>query len=142
MSAANATEVAVVARLLDGFLEAGELAPGDVGVISPYAAQVRELQRVLPERLAQHLGNRRGQEVSSVDDFHGREKELIVVSAVRSNDHGIGFLRDERRINVMLTRAKRGLIVVGNRRTLGRDPTWAALLSWLDENGLVVEGAP
>lgn len=144
-SAANAAEVAVVARLLDGFLEAGELAPGDVGVISPYAAQVRELQRVLPARLEQHLGNRRGQEsvqVSSVDGFQGHEKELIVVSAVRSNDHGIGFLRDERRLNVMLTRAKRGLIVVGNRRTLGRDPTWAAFLSWLDENGLVVEGEP
>lgn len=79
-------------------------------------------------------------EVASVDSFQGREKELIVFSAVRSNRGGrVGFLADWRRLNVMITRARRGLIIIGNMDTLRRDPTWSRWLEWASESGYVMQ---
>ena len=91
----------------------------DIGVVTPYAAQVAHLNRALSECVAEGL------EIDSVDGFQGREKEIILVSAVRSNATGeIGFLSDARRLNVAMTRAKRKLIVVGDSATLSQDPLW------------------
>ena len=119
----NPAEAGWVAKILENLLQAGDLEETDIGIITPYAGQVRAIRDALPER-------NDSVEVHTVDGYQGREKEVIIFSCVRSNSDGIvGFLSDARRLNVALTRAKRGLIVIGDPDTLRNDETWA---SWLD----------
>lgn len=125
----NPGEADVIVRMVQDVFYQRELEVTEVGVVTPYVAQVRLLKRmlrnVMPEGTDPEL-----LEVASVDNFQGREKDLIVFSAVRSNRTGtVGFLADWRRLNVMLTRARRGLIVIGNSRTLRADEHWS---KWLD----------
>lgn len=103
--------------------------------MTPYAAQVRLIRRMLRKLIC----NPPYVEVSSTDGFQGREKEAVIFSAVRSNDYGaVGFVSDWRRVNVSFTRARRGLIVIGNDVTLRRgDPdTWMPWLAWADAHGI------
>ena len=80
-------------------------------------------------------------QVASVDAFQGREKDVIILSCVRSNEHqGIGFLSDPRRLNVALTRARYGLILLGNARVLAQDPLWHALLTHMQSKNCLAEG--
>ena len=106
--------------------EAG-LAPADIAVIAPYAAQVRWLrQNCEYDQL----------EIDTVDGFQGREKEAVVMCTVRSNSKGeVGFLSDSRRMNVALTRARRKLIVIGDSSTLGSDAFFTNLLQWFEDVG-------
>jgi hypothetical protein len=81
-------------------------------------------------------------EIANVDAFQGREKDIIILTCVRSNSSGgIGFLNDPRRLNVALTRAKYGLIIVGNAKVLARQMLWNSLLTMFRDKGCLVEGA-
>ncbi|KAH7100425.1 P-loop containing nucleoside triphosphate hydrolase protein [Auriculariales sp. MPI-PUGE-AT-0066] len=135
----------------DLLLQNPDLLGRHIGVIAPYAAQIKQLESLLHmgsrERWVTALGTRRAMEVGdvevkTVDGFEGREKDVIVFSTVRNNSAGyIGFLVDRRRLNVGLTRAKRGLVVVGSVRTLGRAQrkgAWARFVEYLNARSLVV----
>jgi superfamily I DNA and/or RNA helicase len=106
------------------------LASRDIGVIAPYDAQVRVLRLLLRD------AREAGLDIASVDGFQGREKEAIIVDLVRSNDSGeLGFLRDKRRMNVALTRAKRFLMVVGDSATLASDVYYRSFMDAADAEG-------
>lgn len=100
--------------------------PFTTAFISPYSAQVASAREVLPKQLR----------VSTIDSFQGQEKETIIVSLVRSNEDGdIGFLKDYRRMNVAMTRAKEQLIVIGDSATIGADAFYNAFLSYVEKHG-------
>jgi len=136
----NRTEAASVEKIATKFLKAG-IKPEQIGVVTPYEGQRSFLvqymsyQGSLNSKIYQEL------EVASVDAFQGREKDIIIISCVRSNEHqGIGFLADPRRLNVALTRAKYAVIVVGNPKVLSKNPLWNHLLHHYKENRCLVEG--
>lgn len=103
----------------------------DVGIISPYRAQVQYLRRLLMKReffkpFRRHIS------VNTVDGFQGQERDVIVISMVRSNDEGqIGFLRDLRRMNVAITRARMKVIILGDRQTLCQHPFYRRLWQYI-----------
>jgi superfamily I DNA and/or RNA helicase len=104
----------------------------DVGIISPYRAQVQYLRRLLMKREV-FKPFRRLISVNTVDGFQGQERDVIVISMVRSNDEGqIGFLRDLRRMNVAITRARMKLIILGDAPTLTRHPFYRQLWQYIE----------
>ncbi|GAB0495842.1 hypothetical protein MMPV_007149 [Pyropia vietnamensis] len=108
-----------------------------VGVLTPYAAQAQALSRALRADPATAAV-----ETTTVDGFQGRQKDVILFSAVRSNSDGrVGFLADARRANVALTRARRGVVVVGDAQTLRHCPLWARWLDWVATEGRVIPAA-
>ena len=105
----------------------------DVGIISPYKGQVGLLRRLL--RQDRYWKPFRSLiTVNTVDGFQGQERDVIVISLVRSNDQGdIGFLRDLRRMNVAITRARMKLIILGDKSTICRMPFYRRLAEYIDE---------
>ena len=104
----------------------------DVGIISPYRAQVQYLRRLLMKREF-FKPFRRLISVNTVDGFQGQERDIIVISLVRSNDDGqIGFLRDLRRMNVAITRARMKLIILGDKNTMTTHPFYQQLWQYID----------
>lgn len=115
----NPGEAEFVARQVRELLAAG-VAPGEIAVITPYAAQVRLLRQLVEDQSV---------EIDTVDGFQGRESDVVVISLVRSNSKGeLGFLADTRRMNVALTRARRKLIVFGDSSTLANHEFYLRLL--------------
>lgn len=118
----NEAELDIAAKLLR--TEISDHA--SVAFISPYAAQVAAAGEILPASIR----------ISTIDSFQGQEMAVVIVSLVRSNDEGIiGFLKDYRRMNVALTRAKESLFVIGDSATIGADPFYNAFLEYTERQG-------
>lgn len=118
----NPDELRVVQSLLEEF----PAPAASTAFISPYAAQVTAARNQLPASIR----------CSTIDSFQGQETDYLFLSLVRSNDDGqIGFLKDYRRMNVAITRAREKLYVVGDSATLGADPFYRAFLAYVEKNG-------
>lgn len=127
MSFINRREADVVMNYVRYLRQSG-VKDCDIGVITPYYAQV------------QYLKNKLGHEiVRTVDGFQGQQKEVIVMSLVRDNLTGdIGFLQDERRLNVAVTRAQRQFLLVANSKMMEGTPHLASLLSYIRKSGKIM----
>ena len=128
----NAKEAEIVFERVSYALESLGINPIDIAVISPYNAQVSLISSMFQKE------GLSGVEVGTVDGFQGREKEIVILSLVRSNaEREIGFLSDYRRLNVGVSRAKRQLIVIGDAQTLSSSPVLKRMISYIEECGLV-----
>lgn len=133
----NRIEASKVVEIIKDLIEHDGLKEEDVGVITPYRQQVLKIRRVL-----ENFG-RLNIKVGSVEQFQGQEKQVIIISTVRStvkhNEfdkvHYLGFLSNSRRFNVAITRAKSLLIVTGNPHILCKDPYWNKLLWYCVDKG-------
>ena len=122
----NKLEAKIATGIAKDYIAAG-VGIEDIGIISPYADQVKIIQE------------KTDVEVKTIDGFQGREKEIIIISTVRSNEWGnIGFLSDLRRLNVAITRAKRKLIIIGNKETLKNNPTYSRLIEFVEDEDLLI----
>ena len=118
----NEGELAVVQKLLA--VEGPE--PKQTAFISPYSGQVAAAKEALPKTMR----------ISTIDSFQGQEQEIIILSLVRSNDDGdIGFLKDYRRMNVAITRAKEQLFIIGDSATIAIDPFYNLLIAYIEKHG-------
>ncbi len=113
-------------KIVQQLIENESLDPLKTAFISPYAGQVTAAKDSLPKQMR----------ISTIDSFQGQEKETIILSLVRSNDENdIGFLKDYRRMNVAITRAKDQLFIIGDSATIGADPFYNAFLSYIEKHG-------
>ncbi len=126
-SISNPGEAKVLALIYNELVTDLGYAP-ECGIISPYREQVRVLKELLHTHEAPII--------QSVDAFQGQERDVIFLSLVRSNDEGdIGFLKDYRRMNVAMTRARKKLIIIGDSATLANDPFYEAFLKYAEQFG-------
>lgn len=113
-------------RIVQQLLESEDLSPERTAFISPYSGQAAAAKELLPKAMR----------ISTIDSFQGQEKENIILSLVRSNEDGdIGFLKDYRRMNVALTRAKEQLFVIGDSATIGGDAFYNSFLEYMEKHG-------
>ena len=114
------TEASNVEKIVTKFFKSG-VVPGQIGVVTPYEGQRSYIVNYMQFNGSLKKDLYKEIEVASVDAFQGREKDYIILSCVRSNEHqGIGFLNDPRRLNVALTRAKYGVVILGNPKVLSK----------------------
>ena len=127
----NREEAALVERHFDA-LRMRHGASFSVGFLSPYRAQVRLMQDLLKSK----QDDRTNVTINTIDSFQGQERDVIYISLVRSNERSeIGFLKDYRRMNVAMTRARKKLVMIGDSATLGNDTFYAQLLELLEQQG-------
>lgn len=139
----NTFEAEAVADVVGNVIDAG-FPPQDIGILAAYVAQRNEIIRALSLKGLSHVVPMIS--IDTVDGYQGNERELILFSATRSNNQqSIGFLSDARRMNVMLTRAKKGLIVFCNAKTLrdcsSHESHWRSWLEWVEGRGSVLSSA-
>ncbi|XP_051562486.1 putative helicase mov-10-B.1 isoform X2 [Myxocyprinus asiaticus] len=140
----NVTEIVVIVSYLNKLMQTQgkkglpKLTANDIGIIAPYRKQVEKVQKAL--NTVAELSKWKDIKVGSVEEFQGQERKVIIVSTVRSSinyvkmdkDFNIGFLSNEKRFNVAMTRAKALLIVVGNPVILSKDPTWQRFIHYCE----------
>lgn len=132
----NPAETMQVMRYLQGALKEG-VEPEDIGIITPYRKQCEKI-RLMMDRL-----NMPYVKTGSVEEFQGQERQVIIISTVRSNEklvgfdvrHTLGFLSNPKRFNVAITRAQALMILVGNPHVLAQDPHWQVLIRHCADNG-------
>ncbi|KAK9803820.1 hypothetical protein WJX73_003427 [Symbiochloris irregularis] len=125
----NEAEAKLAVRAAQALLDASD--SKTAAILTPYNAQLRLINGLLKQ-----VGRRHQVTVSTVDGYQGREADVVVFSAVRCNlDGRIGFVSDPRRLNVAITRPRRGLVVVGSPSTLASDPNWRAWIAWVRDHG-------
>ena len=116
----NRGELDMVQKIIDS----ENLEMNSIAFISPYSGQVGLAKSSFSKELL----------ISTIDSFQGQEKEVVIISLVRSNDESkIGFLSDYRRMNVALTRAKEQLFVIGDSSTIGNDPFYVQFLEYMEK---------
>jgi superfamily I DNA and/or RNA helicase len=133
LSRYNDEEATLVIRQVESLFEAinAHDNPHTVGIITPYRSQVERLKKNM-ERSSWFESQHRLITIDTVDAFQGQERDIIVLSFVRSNDNGeVGFLADIRRTNVAMTRARKKLILIGDSATLGSHPFYLELLDYV-----------
>lgn len=114
------TEASNVEKIVTKFFKSG-VVPNQIGIVTPYEGQRSYIVNYMQFNGSLKKDLYKEIEVASVDAFQGREKDYIILSCVRSNEHqGIGFLNDPRRLNVALTRAKYGVVILGNPKVLSK----------------------
>uniref|UniRef100_A0A0W0FF72 AAA+ ATPase domain-containing protein n=1 Tax=Moniliophthora roreri TaxID=221103 RepID=A0A0W0FF72_MONRR len=139
-SSGTSTEASNVEKIVTKFFKSG-VVPNQIGVVTPYEGQRSYIVNYMQFNGSLKKDLYKEVEVASVDAFQGREKDYIILSCVRSNEHqGIGFLNDPRRLNVALTRAKYGVVILGNPKVLSKHPLWHDLLTHYKSKECLVEG--
>ncbi|CAE6500014.1 unnamed protein product [Rhizoctonia solani] len=111
--------------------------PANIGIVTPYKAQVRKIRRLLADN------DITGIDIGSVEQFQGQERRVIIISTVRSNKdllsfdliHTLGFVSNEKRLNVAITRAQSLLVVIGDPLVLGLDTLWRQFLYFIFHSG-------
>uniref|UniRef100_A0A1A7WDM5 RNA helicase n=2 Tax=Iconisemion striatum TaxID=60296 RepID=A0A1A7WDM5_9TELE len=141
----NVSEIEVLVKYLQKLEETQgkkglpKLSTKDIGIITPYRKQVEKIKKALKSiKTLSQWGDLKDLKVGSVEEFQGQERKIIMVSTVRSSQNyvkmdkefNIGFLSNEKRFNVALTRAKSLLIVVGNPVILRKDPVWKKFITY------------
>jgi regulator of nonsense transcripts 1 len=136
----NSMEADMILKMLNHLL-LQNIKLSSIGIITPYKGQRIYLQNFLAKALKLDLDSVTSLEINSIDSFQGREKDFIILSTVRSSKTGgIGFLNNERRLNVALTRAKFGMVVLGNAVVLKQNNFWNNLLYHFSIKKLLFEG--
>lgn len=108
----------------------------NIGIISPYKAQVEVIKELFEEAYGEHEDIKGKVAINTVDSFQGQERDIIYISLVRSNEKSvIGFLSDTRRMNVAITRAKKKLVILGDSGTIGTHPFYEKFLDYVYEIG-------
>lgn len=136
-SYANDQEKDIVIDILQEFEHNPAFDPKKLAVISNYSSQIFNLKsEIRKSKFSRKF--KEFLEVDTVDAFQGREKDFVIISTVRANKHGnVGFLKDSRRMNVAVTRAKHGVVIVGNKDTLMNEDKWGELIEILEEKNCV-----
>jgi superfamily I DNA and/or RNA helicase len=134
-SIANVGEAECALRLFDELTAHGGHERWSVGIISPYRGQVRLINTLLTDEYRQRVASL---DVDTVDSFQGSECDIIIISLVRSNDdHDIGFLKDIRRMNVAMTRARRKLIIIGDGSTIAAHPFFRGMWEYVERHATI-----